>query len=75
MHKSGGGYDVPIALGIITASGQVELPGLRKYLIMGELGLDGSVREVSGALPFADLARERGLEGCILPLESALEVT
>ncbi|MGN0201292.1 MAG: YifB family Mg chelatase-like AAA ATPase [Candidatus Cryptobacteroides sp.] len=75
MHKSGGGYDVPIALGIIAASGQVELPGLGRYLIMGELGLDGSVREVSGALPFADLARSRGLAGCVLPLESALEVT
>ncbi|MGN1215167.1 MAG: YifB family Mg chelatase-like AAA ATPase [Candidatus Cryptobacteroides sp.] len=75
MHKSGGGYDVPIAIGILAASGQVELPGLGRYLVMGELGLDGSVREVSGALPFADLAKKRGLAGCILPLESALEVT
>lgn len=75
MHKSGGGYDVPIAIGIVAASGQVELPGLGKYLIMGELGLDGSVREVPGALPFADLASKKGLAGCILPLGSALEAT
>ena len=73
MHKNGGGYDLPIALGIIAASGQKELPGIVKYLIMGELGLDGSVREVPGALPFADLAACMGKVGCILPVRSALE--
>ena len=75
MHKNGGGYDLPIALGIIAASGQKELPGIAKYLIMGELGLDGSVREVPGALPFADLAASMGKVGCILPVRSALEAT
>lgn len=75
MHKNGGGYDVPIAVGIVAASGQKELSGLGKYLIMGELGLDGSVRAVPGALPIAELAAQRGLAGCILPLESALEAT
>ena len=75
MHKNGGGYDLPIALGIIAASGQKEMPGIGKYLIMGELGLDGSVRDVQGALPFADLAAEKGLAGCILPTRSALEAT
>lgn len=73
MHKKGSGYDVPIALGIIKASGQKELPLLEKYIIMGELGLDGSVREVPGALPIAELARTSGLKGCILPCGSALE--
>lgn len=75
MQKNGSGYDLPIALGIIAASGQKELPGLGKYLIMGELGLDASVREVQGALPFADMAASRGLAGCILPVRSALEAT
>ena len=75
MHKSGGGYDLPIALGIIAASGQRELPGLEKYLIMGELGLDGSVREIQGALPIADLASSLSVEGCIFPARSALEAT
>lgn len=75
MHKNGGGYDLPIALGIIAASGQRELPDLGKYLIMGELGLDGSVREVPGSLPFADLAARLGISGCILPLKSAMEAT
>jgi len=73
MHKQGSGYDVPIALGIIAASGQRGLPELEKYLIMGELGLDASVRPVSGALPMVELARKQGYKGCILPEESALE--
>ena len=73
MHKKGSGYDLPIALGIIAASGQRELPLLEKYLIMGELGLDGAVREVPGALPIVELASAEGLNGCILPLSSAME--
>lgn len=74
VHKKGGGYDLPIALGIIAASGQETLPGLGKYMIMGELGLDGSVRDVPGALPIAELAARKGLSGCILPFGSALQV-
>ena len=73
MHKQGSGYDISIALGIIAASGQRALPDLEKYLIMGELGLDGSIRPVSGALPMVELALRQGLKGCILPEESALE--
>lgn len=74
VHKKGGGYDLPIALGIIAASDQVSMPGLGKYMIMGELGLDGSVRDVPGALPITELAALKGLAGCILPLGSALQV-
>ena len=73
MHKKGSGYDVPIALGIIAASGQRELPLLEKFLVMGELGLDGGVRDIPGALPIVELAHREGLAGCILPLNSALE--
>ncbi|MBQ3710996.1 MAG: YifB family Mg chelatase-like AAA ATPase [Bacteroidales bacterium] len=73
QHKKGSGYDLPIALGIIAASGQVEMPLLGRFLIMGELGLDGSVRAIPGALPFAELSLRRGLDGCILPEASALE--
>lgn len=73
MHKKGSGYDVPIALGIIAASGQRELPHLEKFMIMGELGLDGSIRPVPGALPTVELCRREELMGCILPRESALE--
>ena len=73
MHKNGSGYDVPIALGIIRASMQRELPLLDRFIIMGELGLDGSVREIPGALPIAELAARMGLKGCILPALSARE--
>ena len=73
MHKSGSGYDLPIALGILSGSGQIELPRLGDFLILGELGLDGSVRYVRGSLPVVEYAREQGFAGCILPEESALE--
>ena len=73
MHKKGSGYDVPIALGIIQASRQRDLPLLDRFIIMGELGLDGSVREIPGALPIAELAAKMGLRGCILPAASACE--
>ena len=73
MHKKGSGYDVPIALGIIAASGQRELPLLEKFMVMGELGLDGGVRDIPGALPIAELASRDGLSGCILPLGAAYE--
>lgn len=73
MHKKGSGYDVPIALGIIAVSCQKSMPALGDYMIMGELGLDGSVREIPGALPIVELALKSGLKGCILPLSSALE--
>ena len=73
LHKSGSGYDLPIAVGIIAASGQAEMPRVNEFLVMGELGLDGTVRDIPGALPYAALAMEMGLKGCILPLNSALE--
>lgn len=75
LQKNGSGYDLPIALGIIAASEQVEMPDLDKYLIMGELGLDGSVRKVPGALPYAELAARKKCRGCILPVRSALELS
>ncbi len=73
MHKQGSGYDIPIALGIIAASNQRQMPELENYLIMGELGLDGSVRDVSGSLPMVERAESAGLKGSILPETSALE--
>lgn len=73
MRKKGSGYDLPIALGIIAASDQSEIPHIGEYLIMGELGLDGTVRSVPGALPMVELAGKRGFRGCILPYASAKE--
>lgn len=73
MHKKGSGYDVPIALGIIAASGQRSLPLVEDFMVMGELSLDAMVREVPGALPIVESAARQGLRGCILPLRSAME--
>ncbi len=73
MHKSGSGYDLPIAIGIIAASGQKNMPLISDTLIMGELGLDGSVRHIKGGLAYADFAQKNGFKRCILPLTSALE--
>lgn len=75
MHKKGSGYDLPIALGIIASSGQAAFPDIGKYVIMGELGLDASVRDIPGALPIVEMAARQGLKGCILPAGSALETT
>lgn len=73
MRKNGSGYDLPIALGIIAASGQCDLPALTRFIIMGELGLDASVRAIPGALPIAEFTISSGMDGCILPEESAAE--
>ncbi|MBR4826386.1 MAG: YifB family Mg chelatase-like AAA ATPase [Bacteroidales bacterium] len=73
VHKNGSGYDLPIAIGIIAASEQKVLPLAGRYLMTGELGLDGSVREIPGALPFTELAEKEDLDGIIMPLPSALE--
>ena len=73
MRKNGSGYDLPIALGIIAASGQCDLPALTRFIIMGELGLDASVRAIPRALPIAEHALASGMDGCILPEEAAAE--
>lgn len=73
LHKSGSGYDLPIAIGIIAASMQKDLPLIKNTLLMGELGLDGSVRPIKGCLPMVDFARQNGFKRCILPYDSALE--
>lgn len=73
IHKKGTAYDVPIAVGIIASSCQAEMPDIGKYIIMGELGLDGSVRSISGSLPVVEMAHDSGFVGAILPEDSAIE--
>src|SRR5690625_674460 len=53
IRKAGSAYDLPIALGILAANEQIELPEAEKYIIMGELSLDGSIMPIKGALPIA----------------------
>lgn len=72
-QKKGSGYDLPIAIGIIAASAQADLPLLGDFVLLGELGLDGSVRSVPGALPVVEMARNNGFKGCIIPESSAKE--
>ena len=73
LRKEGSAFDLAIAVGILAASGQYEFPTLNRYLIMGELALDGSLRRIQGALPVVLYARNSGFKGCILPFESVCE--
>ncbi len=71
--KEGAAFDLPIALGILMASGQVEVRSLEEFIIVGELSLDGSVRPVNGVLPIALGARDAGKKALIVPVQNARE--
>ncbi len=73
VRKEGAAYDLPIAIGILAASDQIQCPNLDKFLIMGELSLDGTLLPIKGALPMAIKARELGFEGMIVPKANADE--
>ena len=73
LRKEGPAFDLPIALGILLASGDVIGQDVAEYLVTGELALDGRVRPVRGCLSAAILAKERGLKGVILPQENGEE--
>jgi len=73
MRKEGTAYDLPIAIGILTASEQIPCENLTDYLIMGELSLDGKILPIKGALPIAIKAREEKFKGIILPRANAAE--
>lgn len=73
LKKEGTAYDLTIAMGILGANGDIENQMLEDYVIMGELGLDGSLRPIKGALPIAIEARRRRCKGFILPAANARE--
>lgn len=73
LRKEGSAYDLTLAIGILSASNQIQSEDLDKYLIMGELSLDGSLQPIKGALPIAIKAREEGFKGFILPEQNAKE--
>jgi len=74
IRKTGTAFDLPIAVGILGASEQLENPEqLEQYVIMGELSLDGSVKAIKGALPIAIQARKEGFKGLIVPLANVRE--
>lgn len=73
LRKEGAGFDLPIAIGILGASGALRLRDLSNFLLVGELGLDGSLRSVPGVLPIAVAARKRGIQNLILPRANGRE--
>ena len=74
IKKSGSAFDLPIAVGLIAATEQLQnYEALGNYVIMGELSLDGEVRPIKGALPIAIQARKEGFKGLIVPKANAKE--
>lgn len=73
IRKEGSAYDLPIALGVLAASEQIRPVDCERFVIMGELALDGRIRPVNGVLPVALQARAEGFSACIFPAASAGE--
>jgi magnesium chelatase family protein len=73
IRKEGSAYDLPIAIGVLAASEQIKPDRLEKFVLMGELSLDGTLQPVRGVLPIAVNARLEGFEGFILPKANARE--
>ena len=73
IKKEGAAYDLPLAIGMLTAEEEVKTALLGQYLIMGELSLDGTLQPIQGVLPMALAARKAGFKGMILPEQNARE--
>lgn len=73
IRKEGSSYDLPLAIGLLGASETISSEKFSRYLVMGELSLDGSLQPIKGALPIAIKAREDGFEGLIIPQQNARE--
>ena len=75
LKKEGSAYDLPIALGILCASGQIKLGLFKDYVVMGELSLDGTLRPVRGVLSMAIKAKKSGMKGIIIPANNLEEAS
>ena len=73
IRKEGTAYDLPIALGILAASGQMDTARFADFVVMGELSLDGELRPIKGVLPIAVEARKQGFKGVVVPAVNARE--
>lgn len=73
LRKEGSIYDLPLAIAILAASSSIEAPDLDKYMMVGELGLDGRLQPVKGALPIAIKARAEKFKGLIVPKANVME--
>ncbi|MCX6267835.1 MAG: YifB family Mg chelatase-like AAA ATPase [Bacteroidetes bacterium] len=75
IRKEGSSYDLTIAIGILAANEIIKTDKLEKYMIMGELSLDGGLMPIKGALPIAIEARDKGFKGILLPMQNAREAS
>ena len=73
IRKSGIAVDLPVAVGILSAIGEISPDALKDTVVIGELGLDGDVKAVSGILPMVAEAHKKGFKTCILPADNARE--
>src|SRR5574344_842946 len=73
QKKEGTGFDFPIAAGILCAMERIDISCMEKTLIIGELGLDGEVKRVNGILPIIQMAKEQGIQRCIIPKDNMNE--
>lgn len=73
LKKEGASYDLPLAIGMLAGNEQIPVRHLDKYMIMGELSLDGSLQPIRGVLPIALCAKKEGFKGIILPVANANE--
>ena len=75
IKKEGPAYDLPIAVGILVADGQLPKEGFQKSIFVGELSLDGNLRHINGILPIVMSAKEKGFERVFLPEINAIEAS
>ena len=75
IKKEGTGFDLPIALGILTATQIISQNIISKYLVLGELSLDGRIKPVKGSLPMALAAKNAGYDGIIVPYDNGREAS
>ena len=73
IRKEGSSYDLPLAIGMLAAGETISCQKLSRYIMMGELSLDGTIQPIKGALPIAIKAREEGFDGLIVPSQNARE--
>ena len=73
VRKEGSAYDLPIAIGVLAASEEIQVDGLDRCMMMGELSLDGSLQPIKGVLPMAIEARKAGFKSMIVPKANATE--
>jgi magnesium chelatase family protein len=75
IRKEGSAFDLPLAIAVLSAFGQISMENLDEFAILGELSMDGSIRPVKGALPIAISVRNAGITGLILPKDNVKEAS